>query len=184
MPDSSMKVLLLAPQPCHIDRGTPIAVDLTLATLSEAGYEVDLVTFPGGETRRYRGLRTYRVGEWLSRRPARAGLSAKKLVLDLLMLGRAIRLAASNRYTLVHAVEESAFIALLLKLLFRVPYVSDMDSRMTTQLTDRFGCPEAHRSPVVAAGGPARALRARGCHHVRKPAPGRSKRARQRRFRR
>lgn len=134
-----MKLLLLAPQPCYIDRGTPIAVDLTLATLSEAGHEVDLITFPGGEERTYAGLCTFRVGERLSTTPARPGFSAKKVVLDFFMLVKAFRLAATNRYTLVHAVEESSFIALVLKLLFRIPYLSDMDSRMTTQLTDRFG---------------------------------------------
>ena len=133
-----MKVLLLAPQSYYIDRGRPIAVDLTLATLSEAGYEVDLLTFPGGAEKNYPGVRTFRVGNWLSHKPTRAGLSARKLGLDLLMLGRAIRLALSNRYTLVHAVEESSFIALILRGLFRIPYVSDMDSRLTTQLTDRF----------------------------------------------
>ena len=133
-----MKVLFLAPQPCYIDRGTPIAVDLTLATLSDAGYEIDLLTFAGGEDRNYPGVRTFRVGRWFSRKPTRAGLSGKKLWLDMLMLVQAIRLALSNRYTLVHAVEESSFIALILHGLFRIPFVSDMDSRLTTQLTDRF----------------------------------------------
>jgi len=134
-----MKVLFLAPQPCYIDRGTPIAVDLTLATLSDAGYEVDLLTFAGGEDRSYPGVKTYRVGGWFGKKPTRAGLSGKKLWLDMLMLVRAIGLALTNRYTLVHAVEESSFIALVLRGLFRIPYVSDMDSRLTTQLTDRFG---------------------------------------------
>jgi len=129
---------MLAPQPCYIDRGTPIAVDMTLATLSEAGYEVDLLTFPGGEDRHYPGLRTFRVTDRFSKTPARPGLSAYKLLLDILMLGKAIKLAAKNRYTLVHAVEESSFIALVLRVLFRIPYLSDMDSRMTTQITDRF----------------------------------------------
>jgi len=78
-----MKVLFLAPQPCYIDRGTPIAVDLTLATLSDAGYEIDLLTFAGGEDRNYPGVRTFRVGRWFSRKPTRAGLSGKKLWLDM-----------------------------------------------------------------------------------------------------
>lgn len=133
-----MKLLLLAPQPCYIDRGTPIAVDLTLATLSGAGHDVDLLTFPGGEDRTYPGLRIFRAGHRISKTPVRPGLSAKKLLLDVFMLGTALRLAATNRYDLVHAVEESSFIALVLKVVFRIPYLSDMDSRMTTQLTDRF----------------------------------------------
>lgn len=128
---------MLAPQPCYIDRGTPIAVDLTLATLSEAGYEVDLLTFTGGEDRSYPGLRTFRVGGRISEKPARPGLSGKKLLFDLLMLVRALKLVATNDYKLVHAVEESSFIAMLLRLIYRVPYLNDMDSRMTTQITDR-----------------------------------------------
>jgi len=133
-----MKVLLLAPQPCYVDRGTPIAVDMTLATLCDAGYEVDLLTFPGGADRRYPGLRIFRVGEWLSQRPVQAGFSAKKLVLDVLMFVKALQLAVTNRYAIVHAVEESSFIAMVLRLVFRLPYIIDMDSRMTTQLTDRY----------------------------------------------
>lgn len=133
-----MKVLLLAPQPCYIDRGTPIAVDMTLAALSDAGYEVDLLTFPGGVDRRYSGLRIFRAGEWLTRRPVQAGFSGKKLLLDALMFFKALQLMVTNRYVLVHAVEESSFIAMVLRLVFRVPYVLDMDSRMTTQLVDRF----------------------------------------------
>lgn len=133
-----MKVLLLAPQPCYIDRGTPIAVDMTLAALSDGGYEVDLLTFPGGADRHYTGLRTFRAGEWLSRRPVPAGFSGKKLILDVLMFFKAIQLVVTNRYTVVHAVEESSFIAMVLRWVFRIPYIIDMDSRMTTQLIDRF----------------------------------------------
>ncbi|MEM7220584.1 MAG: glycosyltransferase family 4 protein [Pseudomonadota bacterium] len=133
-----MKVLLLAPQPCHSDRGTPIAIDMTIATLASAGYEIDLLTFPGGKDLDHPGLRVQRVGTWTGIDAIKVGFSAKKLWLDFLMLFDAIGMARRERYDLVHAVEESSFIALLLRALFRVPYVADIDSSMTTQLVDRW----------------------------------------------
>ncbi len=54
-----------------------------------------------------------------------------------LFLG-ALRLMRRNRYDLIHAVEEAGFIALFLQRLFRVPFVLDVDSSMTTQLAERF----------------------------------------------
>ena len=39
---------------------------------------------------------------------------------------------------MVHAVEESVFMALVLKKLFAVPYVYDMDSCMSAQIMDKF----------------------------------------------
>src|SRR5690606_13461121 len=66
------------------------------------------------------------------------GFSAKKLYHDLFLLLRLIGLLRSRRYDLVHAVEESAFLAMLICPLFGVRYVYDMDSSMATQLIDRF----------------------------------------------
>lgn len=43
-----------------------------------------------------------------------------------------------NRYDAVHAVEESAFMAMLLCPIFRTPFVYDMDSSMATQVIDKF----------------------------------------------
>src|SRR5262249_43554421 len=49
----------------------------------------------------------------------------------------AFRLAASKRYQIIHAVEESVFIALVLKWLFKIPYVYDMDSSLAQQLVEK-----------------------------------------------
>ena len=54
------------------------------------------------------------------------------------MLWAALRRIRRRRYDLVHAVEESAFMALLAKRLFGVPYVYDMDSGLAQQMVDRF----------------------------------------------
>ena len=62
----------------------------------------------------------------------------KKLIYDFLMLIEAIRFASKKKYNLVHAVEESVFMALLLKLLFQIPYLYDMDSSLAQQMVEKY----------------------------------------------
>ena len=54
------------------------------------------------------------------------------------MLIEAIRFASKKKYNLVHAVEESVFMALLLKLLFQIPYLYDMDSSLAQQMVEKY----------------------------------------------
>lgn len=135
-----MRILVLAPHPFYQERGTPIAVDLLIRGLIAAGCEVDLITFDEGLDRSYPGLRIIRTGAIPAMRGVRPGFSLKKLYLDLFLFFRLLRQLLTRRYDLVHAVEESAFFAMLLCPLFRVRYVYDMDSSMATQIVDRFRC--------------------------------------------
>ncbi|MDH3355289.1 MAG: glycosyltransferase family 4 protein [Chromatiales bacterium] len=134
-----MKVLVLAPHPFYQERGTPIAVDLLLRALSERGDEVDLLTFHEGSDKVYSGLKIKRISPWLPVNGIKPGFSVKKLVCDVLLMGRFMYLMAIKKYDVVHAVEESAFMAMLICPIRRIPYVYDMDSSMTTQLVDKFG---------------------------------------------
>jgi glycosyltransferase involved in cell wall biosynthesis len=132
-----MKILLLAPHPFFQQRGTPIAERMLLEVLAAAGHEVEVLTYPEGDDA---GLpcRVHRSSAPAWARGIRPGFSAKKLVCDAWMLWKALRLIRRRRYDLVHAVEESAFMALVAKWLFGVPYVYDMDSGLAQQMTDRF----------------------------------------------
>ena len=60
------------------------------------------------------------------------------MICDVFMLFKAFRLVLGKRYELIHAVEESVFIAILLKWLFNVPYVYDMDSSLAQQILERY----------------------------------------------
>jgi len=128
------RVLVLAPEPFYEDRGTPIAVRAVLEALSERGLGVDLVTFPVGTTPEIPGLVIHRVGRWLPLRAVRIGFSWKKVLLDLLMIPVIVRLHSSRRYALVHAVEETAFLAVLLRRWFPVPVLYDMQSSLPDEL--------------------------------------------------
>ncbi len=133
-----MKILLLAPHPFYQERGTPIAVDLLLQSLSSAGHQIDLITFHEGHDRNYEGLKTHRIKPLGNVADIRPGFSAKKIYLDFFIFLKFLMLLIRNRYDVVHAVEESAFMAMLVCPIFRTPFIYDMDSSMATQVIDKF----------------------------------------------
>jgi glycosyltransferase involved in cell wall biosynthesis len=131
-----VNILLLAPHPFFQVRGTPLAVRTVLEFLSARGHHVDLLTFHEGEDVTYPNCRIYRIARMPGIRNIRPGFSLKKVVCDGLMLVESIRLVRRNRYDLVHAVEESAFIAAAIQVFTGIPYVYDMDSSLVEQLVD------------------------------------------------
>ena len=132
-----MKILLLAPHPFYQNRGTPIAVDLLVRTLCDAGHSVDILAFNEGQARHYPNLRIFRVGQFLGLKNITPGFSFKKLLLDALMIPHVGVRLARERYDIIHAVEESAFIAWFYSVLTRKPFIYDMDSSLATQLSDK-----------------------------------------------
>lgn len=132
-----MKVLMLAPHSFHIDRGTPIAVDLVLRALSERGAEVDLVTYHVGADRAYPNVRVHRIPPPWGIDYVPPGISVRKLICDVFLLRQAWRLARQTDYDVVHAGEEAVFIGLLLKKRYGIPYVYDMDSSIAQQTVEK-----------------------------------------------
>jgi len=133
-----MKVLILAPHPFYQERGTPIAVDLLIRALTERGDDVDLLTFHEGVDHVYDRFQIYRIKPWPNVNDLRPGFTAKKIYCDMFMFFRFIGLIRKNKYDIVHAVEESAFMSLLVSKFTGIPFVYDMDSSMTTQLIDKY----------------------------------------------
>ena len=138
MRGGAVKILLLAPQPFYEERGTPIAVDLLLKALSDRGESVDVLTYPIGEDRQYPGVTLHRLPKIPGIRKVKPGPSFPKIVCDVVMMFRAARMARRTRYDVVHAVEESVFMAWWLRRWRRLPYVYDMDSCMSRQIVDKF----------------------------------------------
>lgn len=133
-----MNILMLAPHPFYQARGTPIAVDLVLKVLSQRGERVDIITFPEGSDVDYPNVQIYRTPALRIVKDIRPGFSVKKIICDLFLLVKAIRLVNSNRYDLIHAGEEAVFIALAIKTIWGIPYVYDMDSSLVQQLMDKY----------------------------------------------
>jgi glycosyltransferase involved in cell wall biosynthesis len=106
--------------------------------LSDRGYTVDLLAYDIGEDRDYPNFSIIRVKSWPKIRHIKPGFSLKKPYYDLFLSCKMFAVLLRQRYDVIHAVEESAFVAMFLGWLFRIPYVYDMDSNMTTQLVNDF----------------------------------------------
>ncbi len=132
-----MKILLLSPQPFYQVRGTPIAIDLLVATLSKQGHQIDLLTYHEGDSRSYENVRHLRTRGFRFLNNVKPGFSVKKLICSSIMFFQAFCLVKKNNYDLIHANEESVFMAQVYRRLFKVPYVYDMDSSLSGQMADK-----------------------------------------------
>ena len=134
-----MKILLLAPHPFYQERGTPIAVNLLLEALSGLGHTVDVLTYHEGEDKTYPGVTIHRIRRPPFARQVPPGPSLKKILCDVVMFPHALNMARTGRYDLVHAVEESVYMAMRIKRRQGVPYLYDMDSSLARQVAEKFG---------------------------------------------
>jgi len=132
-----VRVLFLAPQPFFSQRGTPIAVREAVSALSSGGHRIDLVTYHCGEDVSVPNVTIHRIRAPWGVRRVPVGLSWQKLVCDWLLLLLARRLVRSNRYDVVHGVEEAAFIGLWLHLRTGLAFVYDMDSLLSEQIENK-----------------------------------------------
>ena len=133
-----MRILVLAPHPFFQARGTPLAVRTVLEFLSARGHQVDVLTYHEGENVEIANCRIHRTSRLPWVRNIRPGFSVKKVICDLLMFAKCLRMVRKDRYDLIHAVEESAFIAAAMQSLTGVPYVYDMDSSLAEQMVDAY----------------------------------------------
>lgn len=140
-----MNILLLAPQPFYQERGTPIAVRLLAQTLGEMGHRIHLLVFAEGQDITIPNVTIHRHISVPGISNIKPGFSFRKLVCDVFLFVKCIKLVRKYNFDLIHAVEESVFIAMAMKKLFKIPYVYDMDSCMSEQLADKFPIP----GPVV-----------------------------------
>jgi glycosyltransferase involved in cell wall biosynthesis len=134
-----MKVLVLAPEPFFQVRGTPLAVKALLEVLSSQGHQTTVLTFPGGSDITVPNCTVRRLPPILGPQPVGPGFSFRKLGYDVfMMLPLALASLFVERFDIVHAVEESVFIAAVGHMLTGVPYVYDMDSSLPQQMEERF----------------------------------------------
>ena len=133
-----MNILLVAPQPFYVERGTPIAVRLVAETLCELGHKVDLLVYHEGADLEMEGLRILRIPRVPGIRNVPIGLSVKKLVCDLFLCFLLWWIAIKEEYQVIQAVEEAVFPALLVRGRKRSKLIYDMDSSMADQLIENY----------------------------------------------
>jgi glycosyltransferase involved in cell wall biosynthesis len=132
-----VRVLVLAPHPFFQERGTPIDVEILVRALgARADTRVDLLVYAEGEDRSYPGVTLHRAADLRLARGVRPGFSPRKLVADALLFAKALQLVRRNRYDVIHAGEEAAFMALFFRRFYGIPFVYDLDSSIAQQLVE------------------------------------------------
>lgn len=127
-----MRILIIAPQPFFTIRGTPLAIRELASTIIKLGHRVDILTFHMGEDSGLNVYRTKLFSKIIKSIPP--GFSLGKLILDLVLLPKALFLILKNRYDVVHCVEESAFFISWFKWIRPFLFIYDMDSDIPKQL--------------------------------------------------
>ena len=109
-----------------------------LQALSQLAFEVDVLTYPIGESIEIPRVRYFRALNPLRLRRVPVGFSASKLALDVTLVAELVRRLSTRVYRCIHAVEEAAFPAVVLGRRFGVPVIYDMQSSLPEQLARRF----------------------------------------------
>lgn len=133
-----MKILLLAPSPFFQLRGTPIAVKLLTQVLSAQGHKVHILTYHEGETVEFPNLTISRTPALPGIKNIKPGPSWKKIISDLAMFIKLLKMIRKNRFDIIHAVEESVFMALAIKKIYGIPFIYDLDSSLSQQLSEKY----------------------------------------------
>lgn len=129
-----MKILMLVPQPFFQIRGTPLAILQILRALSGRGHGIDMLTYHVGDDVDIPDVRIRRTVRVPFIRNVRIGASVQKFLLDVIMFFHAFWLLCRNDYDVIHAVEESVFMAVIYKKVFGKKIIYDMDSVISDQL--------------------------------------------------
>lgn len=133
-----MNILLLAPQPFYQHRGTCIAVKLLSEVLAKNGHRIDILTYHEGQDIDTPNVIIHRIPKIPGVNQIMPGPSLKKLICDVWLFAKCLTMLRNKRFDIVHAVEESAFMAILIKSLFRIPFVYDMDSSLAQQMVEKY----------------------------------------------
>ena len=130
-----MKILMIAPQPFFMPRGTPFSVYFRARALAQMGHKIDLVTYGIGREVKIPGVRVKRIPHIPFIRRVKMGPWIPKIFLDVPLFFKAFWMLLSNKYDYVHAHEEAIFFCLIYKMFFwNLKIVYDMHSSLPQQL--------------------------------------------------
>ncbi|HET6469191.1 MAG TPA: glycosyltransferase family 4 protein [Geminicoccaceae bacterium] len=132
--DAEPPLLIVAPQPFFRTSGTPIAIAELCRALVASGFRVTLLSLPLGQDLPIAGVTHHRTNRVPFIRQIPIGFSLAKMVYDVMLAIRLVRLLRRQRYLAIQAIEEAAIFAAPLARMFRIPLVVDVDSNLAIQL--------------------------------------------------
>lgn len=131
-----MKILMIAPQPFFQPRGTPISVLHRLNTLSKLGHEIDLITYHLGQTIPFENVTYHRIPNIPFIKKIKVGPSKTKIIVDLFVVIKILKLLIKNKYDVIHSHEEAGFFGAWFASKLGIMHLYDMHSSLPQQLTN------------------------------------------------
>jgi glycosyltransferase involved in cell wall biosynthesis len=113
MNEKPEKVLFISSSPFFQWRGTPIRVGFNVLALAESGRDVDLLTIPLGEEKVIPGVRIVRVPNLFFVKDIPIGPSLPKAGFDVVLFFAALGLALRHRYDVIHCLEDTGPIGII-----------------------------------------------------------------------
>jgi glycosyltransferase involved in cell wall biosynthesis len=130
---STLKILMIAPEPVFRIRGTPFSIRDRCRALSELGHQIDLLTYPFGDDFCVSNVNIHRIRHVPGIKDIKIGFSWSKIPLDTLLFIKAFLALHRTRYDLIHTHEEAGMMGAILSPLFRIPHLYDMHSSLPQQ---------------------------------------------------
>lgn len=128
-------VVKIAPTGFFADYGCHVRILEEARGLQQRGYDVTVVTYPGG--RDPRGLPVIRIPSWLHRGGPRVGSHWRKLMLDPALLATALTRLPPQPIDIVHAhLHEGVLIGWLLARMHGAGLVFDYQGSLTREMLD------------------------------------------------
>jgi glycosyltransferase involved in cell wall biosynthesis len=125
---------MLAPEPFLAPRGTPVSIYFRTKALSELGHKVHLITYHLGEDVDLKNVKIHRIPRLFFIRRIKIGISLAKILLDFLLLFKAVTRLIEEKYDLVFSHEEASLMGVVLAKIWRRPHIYDMHSSLPQQI--------------------------------------------------
>ncbi len=131
----SHTILMIAPTSFFSDYGCHVRIWEEIQALQTRGHAVVLTTYHNGHDMPDLDIRRSWDVPWIKR--AMVGSTRHKLYLDVALSWRSLRVAVSERPTIIHAhLHEGALIGAVLKRVLGVPLVFDYQGSLTGEMLD------------------------------------------------
>ncbi|MGD0075297.1 MAG: glycosyltransferase family 4 protein [Candidatus Binataceae bacterium] len=128
-------IAMIAPCPFPANWGTPGAIREMSETLAARGHRVHIVTYPFGEDLPVGAAKLWRPWYWSKSNRLHAGPSWKKILLDLFLLIKVLRVIRSEQIDIIHGHNyEGALIGFVARLLTGRPLVYNAVNLMADEL--------------------------------------------------
>jgi 1,2-diacylglycerol 3-alpha-glucosyltransferase len=126
---------MVAACPFPANWGTPGSIREMVGALSARGHQVHVVTYPFGEDLPVTGTAVHRAWSWKKSGRLQSGPSLEKMVFDLFVLFKLLRVIRREQIDLIHAHSyEGVLIGTVAKLLTGKPLVYHSHNLMTDEL--------------------------------------------------